>query len=60
MCGYLNLAAARKFGDAAAKIIGVSTIEEALKARVHSSSPAAKRLGIVRGQSVVETLKIIT
>lgn len=60
MCGYLNLVTARKFGDVAVKITGISTIEEALKAKVHSFSPAAKRLGIFRGQPVVETLKIIT
>lgn len=59
MCGYLNLDAAKKFKDAAAKIVGVSTIEQALEATVHSCSPEAKRIGIYKGQPIKETLKLI-
>ena len=59
MCGYLNLKTAEKFKDVAIKIVGVSTIEEALKAKVHSCTSQAKRLGISKGQPVKETLKII-
>ena len=59
MCGYLNLQAANKFNDVAAKITGVSTIEDAIKARVCSCTRAAKRIGIYKGQRVKETLKII-
>jgi len=59
MCGYLNLKAAQKFGDAAIKITGVSSIEEALKAKVHSLTSAAKKLGIHKGQPVKEALSII-
>lgn len=59
MCGYLNLKAAEKFKDVAVKITGVSTIEEALEAVVHSCSRQAKKLGIYKSQPIRETLKII-
>ncbi len=59
MCGYLNLRTAEKFRDVAVKIIGASTIEDALKAKVYSCSSAAKRLGIVKEQKVSKVLRII-
>ncbi|MCK4519912.1 MAG: DUF1805 domain-containing protein [Candidatus Omnitrophica bacterium] len=59
MCGYLNLGAANKFKDVAVKITGVSTINEALAANVHSATSAAKRLGIHKGQAIKDVLKII-
>ncbi|MBM3249672.1 MAG: DUF1805 domain-containing protein [Candidatus Omnitrophica bacterium] len=59
MCGYINLKAAEKFKDAAVKITGVSTIEEALKAKVHSCTSCARKLGISKGQSIREALKKI-
>ena len=59
MCGYLNLKAAEKFKEAAVKITGVSTIGDALKARVHSATRQANSLGIYKGQAVKEVLKII-
>ena len=59
MCGYLNLAVSRKFNDVAAKIIGVSSIEDALKAKIHSCTVPARRLGIKPGQPVKEALGII-
>jgi uncharacterized protein YunC (DUF1805 family) len=59
MRGYLNLSAAKKFKDVAVKIVGVSSIEEALKAKVHSCTSSARRLGIRKGQPVKEALKII-
>jgi uncharacterized protein YunC (DUF1805 family) len=59
MCGYLNLRAAQKFRDAAAKIVGVATIEEALRARVSACTSYARRLGIYQGQPVKEALKAI-
>ncbi|UCD14846.1 MAG: DUF1805 domain-containing protein [Candidatus Omnitrophota bacterium] len=58
-CGYLNLSAAEKFKDAAVKIVKVSTIEEALKAKVWAVSSAARKLGIYKGQPVRDVLKII-
>jgi len=59
MCGYLNLKAAEKFKDAAIKITGISTIEEALKTSVHSCTGSARKLGINKGQPIKEALKII-
>jgi uncharacterized protein YunC (DUF1805 family) len=59
MCGYLNLKVAEKFKDVAIKIVGVSTINQALKARVHSCSSQARRLGVSKGQSIRGALKII-
>lgn len=59
MCGYLNLTVANKFKEVAVKIVKVSTISEALKAKVHSATYAAKHLGIHRGQSIKDVLKVI-
>ena len=59
MCGYLNLRAANKFKDVAIKITGVATIKDALGARAHSVSYAAKRLGIKKGDRIKDVLKII-
>jgi len=59
MCGYLNLGAANKFREAAVKITGVSTIKEAITAKVHSATYAAKELGISKGQPIKDVLKII-
>ena len=59
MCGYLNMKAAQKFKDAAVKITGISSIEEALKASVHSCTASARKLGISKGQPIKEVLKII-
>lgn len=59
MCGYLDLRVAEKFKDAAARIVGVSTINEALNASVHSCTQLARKLGIFKGQPIKETLKVI-
>jgi uncharacterized protein YunC (DUF1805 family) len=59
MCGYLNLKAAQKFKDVAIKIVGVGSIKEALKAQVHSCTSYARKLGIQKGDSIEDTLKLI-
>ena len=59
MCGYLNLAVAQKFEDAAVKITGVSSIKEALKARVSCCTSQARKLSIYKGQPIKEVIKII-
>ena len=59
MCGYLNLRAAQKAGDIAAKITGVCTIEEALRTKIHSCTSQAKKAGIDAGQSVKDALKLV-
>lgn len=59
MCGYLNLKVAEKFKDVAIKIIGVSSIEQALKAKVHSCTSVAKRLGVYKNQPIKDLLELI-
>ena len=59
MCGYLNLRVAEKFKDVAVKIVGVKSIKDALKAKVHSCTSSARKLGIRKGQPVKEVLKVI-
>ncbi len=59
MCGYLDLKATEKFGDAAVKIRGISTIEQAIETAVHSCTSQAKELGISKGKPVTEILKLI-
>ncbi|PKN02253.1 MAG: DUF1805 domain-containing protein [Elusimicrobia bacterium HGW-Elusimicrobia-1] len=48
-CGYWNIAAAEKFGDAAFIVRGVKNIDEALDAAVADVTPAARRRGIKSG-----------
>jgi len=59
MCGYLNLKVAENFKDVAVKITGVSTIEGALGAVVHSCTSRARGLGIHKGQKITDVLGII-
>jgi uncharacterized protein YunC (DUF1805 family) len=59
MCGYLNLKVAEKFKDTAIKIIGVSSLKEALSATVASCTSSARKLGVYKGQPVKDALKII-
>lgn len=59
MCGYLNLRVAEKFKDCAAKIIGVSSIRDALSVNIYACTRPAKRLGIYKGQPVKEALAIV-
>lgn len=49
MCGYLNIKAAEKLGDAAARVTGVGTFEEMLKAEVVEVTEKARGLGIKEG-----------
>lgn len=59
MCGYLNMAAANKFRDVAIKIVGISSIKQALETKAYSVSKAAKDKGIFKGQAIKDILKII-
>jgi uncharacterized protein YunC (DUF1805 family) len=59
MCGYLNLKVADSFGDVAAVITGVGTIDDALKSRIHKVSKSAAQSGIHKGQAIKDVLKII-
>jgi uncharacterized protein YunC (DUF1805 family) len=60
MCGYLDLSVAEESGDAAVRITSVSTIEDALSARVQSCTTPCRSLGIREGQPVKEVLDLIT
>ena len=51
MCGYLNMNAANKIGDIAAKVTGVDNIEDALNAKIIELSENAKNLGLKTGIS---------
>ena len=55
MCGYLNQAAAEKFGDAAAVVSG-SCFEEILANEVKSVTPAAEALGVKVGMTGAEAV----
>ena len=51
--------AANKFKDIGIKIVGVSTIEQAIKTKVNSMTYTAKKIGIYKGQEIKDVLKII-
>lgn len=50
MCGYLNLEAASKFGDAACVISG-SDFQELLKNPVKAVTPEGEKMGIKNGMT---------
>lgn len=56
MCGYLNMEAANKLGDAAVRVTGVKTFEDVLNAKAVDVSDAAKKLGISVGMPAKEAL----
>ena len=58
-CGYINLAAAEKFGHALAIVSGVKTYEDMLNAEVKAVSPAAAAAGVKPGMSGREALEIM-
>jgi Uncharacterized conserved protein len=57
MCGYLNVNAAEALGDTAAKIKGVQSFEDMLKAEVVEVTQQAKELGVEPGMTGREALK---
>lgn len=59
MCGYLNIQAAEKLGDAACIVTGVKTIEDALNSKIVALTSKAKALGISEGMSAREALKLM-
>lgn len=59
MCGYLNINAADSLGDIAAKVTGVSTFKDVLRAEVVEVSEKAKGIGIregMRGKDALEKM----
>ncbi len=59
MCGYLNLAVAEEFGDAAALVRGVGSIEDVLEAKVVDATSRAKALGVQPGMEVRRALALM-
>lgn len=60
MCGYLNISAAEKKGDAACMVRGVSSFDDVLNAKVVELTSKAKTLGIREGMSGKEALKLLS
>jgi uncharacterized protein YunC (DUF1805 family) len=58
-CGYINLAAAEKFGHALAIVSGVNDYDDMFNAEVRSISKAAAELGVSVGMSGFEALKLM-
>ncbi len=56
MCGYLNLEAADKFGDAAV-VVGGASFEEQLANPVKAMTAAAADLGVKEGMTGAEALE---
>lgn len=56
MCGYLNLEAAEKLGDAAVRVTGVNTLEDVLSKEVAGVTSRAKEMGINPGDKVKDIL----
>jgi len=57
MCGYLNVNAAETLGDMAAKVKGVQSFEDMLKASVVEVTELARKLGIEPGVTGKEALE---
>jgi uncharacterized protein YunC (DUF1805 family) len=57
MCGYLNVEAAEKMGEAAAVVKGVKTVDDLLKASVAAATTAAQSRGIEVGMTGKEALR---
>ncbi|MEE0955284.1 MAG: DUF1805 domain-containing protein [Eubacterium sp.] len=53
MCGYINLAAAGKFGDAAVQV-GGADFDAVLKNPIKGMTPAAEKLGVQMGMTGYE------
>ena len=59
MCGYLDLKVAESFKDIAIKVTGVATVKDVLSGKVHSSTRAARILGVKKNQPIKDVLQII-
>lgn len=58
MCGYLNLAAAEKFGDAAA-LVGGADFAAVLKNPIKGMTEAAKLAGVKEGMTGEEAAAVL-
>ena len=59
MCGYLNMAGADKFGDLAAIVKGVNSVEDLLSKPVSEVSKLAAASGIKAGMTGREALSCL-
>lgn len=59
MCGYLNMSAANKLGDIAARVTGVKNFDEVLNADVVELSENAKKIGLKEGIKARDFLNAI-
>ncbi len=57
MCGYLNIDAAEKLGQAAAIVRGVNSAEEILNGKISAATSQARKLGISEGMLGKDALK---
>jgi len=57
MCGYLNIEAAEKMGDAACVVKGVKNVDELLAGEVVALTSHAKKLGIELGRTGKKALE---
>lgn len=60
MCGYLNIEAAEKLGDACCMVSGVADFEEVLCAKIVKASSKANKLGVKEGMVCEEALKLLS
>lgn len=59
MCGYLDIRVAEKLGLIAARVVGVSGIEEMLEKEIVEATEKARSTGIREGMKVREVLEHI-
>lgn len=59
MCGLLDLEVAEKLGHSAAKVTGVSTVEDLLGAKITSATSHAQKKGVKEGMQASDALKIL-
>lgn len=59
MCGYLNLEAAEKLGDAAVRVTGVKDLDTVLQSKAAGVTSRATALGIQQGQKVVDFIHLL-
>lgn len=59
MCGYLNLEAAEKLGDAAVRVTGVNDLNSVLESNAAGVTGQARNLGISEGQKVRDFIHLL-
>lgn len=59
MCGYMNMEAAEKLGDAGVRVTGVNDLKTVLDAKVLQCTSKAEKLGIKIGDKVSDILKLL-